>query len=57
MSGFWRGVMAGGMIAAAMSMYMNEDKKRRRNFMGPRRRKQTVRMLRGASRTFRELMR
>ncbi len=55
MSGFWRGLMAGGIIAAAVSMYINPHDKRR-NILEPKRRKRTARMFQGASRTVKELM-
>lgn len=54
MRGFWSGIMAGSIIGAVMSMYM--EPQRNRGIMGPRRRKQTNRMMKGISYTVKDFM-
>ncbi|MBM7855021.1 gas vesicle protein [Desulfohalotomaculum tongense] len=56
MRGFWRGLVTGSIIGATMSMYMTPNKKSRRSLIGPRRRKQAGRMIRGVSKTVQEMM-
>lgn len=53
MGGFWRGIIAGSLLGAAMSMYMEP----KGNIMGPRRRRQANRMIRGVSHSVRDMMR
>ncbi|WP_031515607.1 hypothetical protein [Desulfofalx alkaliphila] len=61
MNGFWRGMVAGGIIAMAMSMYINPNHKKRNSIigmgLGMRRKRKANRMLRGVSKTVRELVR
>jgi hypothetical protein len=52
MRGFWRGVIAGSLLGAAMSMYMEPKS----NIMGPRQRKQANRMIKGMSHSVRDMM-
>lgn len=54
--GFWRGIIAGSIIGATMKMYMGNDRKNRRFSMGPRRRRQANRMIRGVSKTVRDMI-
>ncbi|MEG6616073.1 YtxH domain-containing protein [Peptococcaceae bacterium 1198_IL3148] len=54
MRGFWSGMVAGSVLGAVMSMYM--EPKNNRNIIGPRRRKQANRMMRGVSHRVQDLM-
>ncbi|MBO8137360.1 MAG: YtxH domain-containing protein [Desulfotomaculum sp.] len=53
---FWRGLIAGSIIGATMSMYMKPEKKARRSFLGSRRRRQATRMIKGVTKTVQEMM-
>lgn len=52
MQGFWRGVIAGSLLGAAMTMYMEPKS----NMMTPRRRRQASRMIRGVTHSVRHMM-
>jgi gas vesicle protein len=52
--GFWRGMVAGSVLGAVVSMYM--EPKSNRSIMGPRNRKQAKRMMKGVSHRVQDLM-
>lgn len=56
MHGFWRGIIAGSIIGATMSMYMQSEKKNK-GMMGFRSKRKGSRMIKGVSKTVKELMR
>ena len=56
MRGFWSGMVTGGVIFAAMSIYMNMGKKRNRSIIGQRSR-QANQVIQGVSKTVKALIR